>query len=174
MNPEEAERRFGDLLETAGLPRYTSTVHDPANREIHFTWSHGLTIHMDLRHEVGAISEEERAAILGEDLEPIHVSVPGSGEDPRSAVSIPGVVTHRVPPLHPDDVTTLDGIPITSPSRTLIDCAEFMTADELRAAFARARDIGLLDPEALRAARARVEWRPSLATLDEVIDEFCG
>jgi hypothetical protein len=31
--------------------------------------------------------------------------------------------------------------------------------------FARAREIGLLDPE---------EWRPSLAMLDEVIEEFCG
>ena len=42
-----------------------------------------------------------------------------------------------------------------------------------RACFARAREIGLLDPETLRAARARVEWRPSLETLDEVISEFC-
>jgi len=33
----------------------------------------------------------------------------------------------------------------------------------------------LLDPDALRAARAGVEWRPSMATtLDEVIAEFCG
>ena len=38
----------------------------------------------------------------------------------------------------------------------LIDLAEVMTADELRATFARAREIGLLDPEALRAARGRV------------------
>ena len=49
-----------------------------------------------------------------------------------------------------------------------------MSADELRATFARAREIGLLDPEALRAARERVEWRPSLEMLDEVIEEFCG
>jgi hypothetical protein len=48
-----------------------------------------------------------------------------------------------------------------------------LTAAELRAAFARAHEIGLLDPEAIRAARARVEWRPSLAMLDAVIDEFC-
>jgi hypothetical protein len=106
--------------------------------------------------------------------EPIQVSVPGSGDDPRTAASVAGVVIHRGPPLHPDDVTTHRGIRVTSPSRTLIDCAEFMTAAELRAAFARAREIGLLDPEALRAARARVEWRPSLAKLDEMIDEFCG
>jgi hypothetical protein len=79
-----------------------------------------------------------------------------------------------VPSLHPDDMTTVHGIPVTTPSRTLIDLAEVMTADELRATFARAREIGLLDAEALHAARARVEWRPSLAMLDEVIAEFCG
>ena len=109
-----------------------------------------------------------------EDHEPVHVYVPGSVEDPRDTPSIPGVVVHRGPPLHPDDVTMHLGVPVTSPSRTLIDLAEVTTAAELRAAFARAREIGLLDPVALRAARERVEWRPSLATLDEVIDEFCG
>jgi hypothetical protein len=108
------------------------------------------------------------------DHQPVHVYVPGSVDDPRATPSIPGVVIHRGPPLHPDDVTTLDGMRITSPSRTLIDIAEVVTAAELRAAFASARELGLLDPEALRAARARVEWRPSLAMLDEVIDEFCG
>ena len=102
------------------------------------------------------------------------MTVPGSADDPRLDTSIPGVVIHRQPPLHPDDLTTLNGIPVTSPSRTLIDLAEVMTAPELRAAFARAQEIGLLDPDALRAARARVEWRPSLAMLDEVIDEFCA
>jgi hypothetical protein len=84
------------------------------------------------------------------------------------------VKIHRVPPRHPDDLTTLHGIPVTSPSRTLIDLAEAMSAEELRAAFAGARAIGLLDPQALRAARARVEWRPSLEMLDEVIEAFCG
>lgn len=104
---------------------------------------------------------------------PIHVTVPGSPDDPREVVEIPGVVVHRGPPLHPDDVTVVEGIPVTSPSRTLIDLAEVMTRDELRDTFSRAREIGLLDPEALRASRARVEWRPSLAMLDEVIAEFC-
>jgi len=107
------------------------------------------------------------------DDEPIHVTVPGSAQDPRIDTSIPGIVIHHVPELHPDDLTVLNGIPITSPSRTLIDCAECMDEDELRETFARARDSGLLDPAALRASRARVEWRPSLAMLDEVIAEFC-
>jgi hypothetical protein len=48
-----------------------------------------------------------------------------------------------------------------------------LTIDELRECFARADALGLLDPEAVHASRARVEWRPSLAMLDVVIDEFC-
>ena len=106
--------------------------------------------------------------------EPIDVYIAASAQDPRTDAAIPGVAIRRGPQLHPDDITMLGGIPVTSPSRTLIDLAEILTADELTAAFARARQIGLLDPEALRAARARVEWRPSLAMLDEVIDEFCS
>jgi hypothetical protein len=179
MDPGQAERRFAEMLEEAGLPQFTSAVHDAALDELQLTWDHGLTLHIDLtRREMSPIDDWERAAILGlaqhcEDHEPIHVSVPGSADDPRLDTSIPGVVIHRGPPLHPDDVMTHNGIPVTSPSRTLIDCAEFMTAAELRAAFARAQALGLLDPKALRAARARVEWRPSLAMLDQVIGEFC-
>ena len=132
---------------------------------------------MDLTHdEVSPLDDWERASILGQppcDCEPIHVYVPGSDDDPRDVPSLPGVVVHRGPPLHPDDLTEIDGLPVTSPSRTLIDLAEDMEIDELRETFARARAIGLLDPAALRAARARVEWRPSLPMLDEVIAEFC-
>ena len=106
----------------------------------------------------------------------IHVTVPGSNDDPRDEVSAPpGLVIHRVPALHPDDVVTLpSGLRVTSVARTLIDLAEEMTQDELRDAFAIAREKGLLDMDALRRSRERVEWRPSLRMLDEVIDEFRG
>jgi hypothetical protein len=178
MDPDLAERRFAELLEEAGLPRFTSAFHDPACHELQVTWDHGLTIHIDLTREMSPIDDWERSSILGlphhcEDHEPIHVSVHGSADDPRLATPISGVVIHQGPPLHPDDLTIHNGIPVTSASRTLIDCAEVMTGAELRATFAQAQAIGLLDPEALRAARGRVEWRPSLAMLDEVIDEFC-
>ena len=109
------------------------------------------------------------------DHEPIHVTVPGDAGDPRSLPEPPpGVVIHRVPALHPDDVTVVDGIPVTSVARTLVDLAEVMSRDELRATFARARDLGMLDIEAVKASAARVEWRPSLAMLYEVIAEFGG
>jgi hypothetical protein len=176
MDPREAERRFGEMLDEAGLPRFVETCHNPAIDMLQLSWEHGFAIHIDLLEELEPIDDWERAGILGlaPDHEPIDVTVPASADDPRIPDSIPGVVIHRVPPLHPDDLTVHNGIPVTSPSRTLIDLAEVMTAADLRATFARARQIGLLDPEALRAARARVEWRPSLAMLDEVIAEFCG
>jgi hypothetical protein len=181
-NPQEAERRFAQMLDEADLPRFASTVHDAEIDELRFIWEHGFAIHMDLtRDDWEEIDEFERAGILGlprpcgcEGHRPIDVYVPGSADDPRTVTSIPGVTIHRGPPLHPDDLTVHNGIPCTSLSRTLIDCAELTTIDELRDMFTRARELGLLDPDALRAARERVEWRPSLAMLDQVIEEFCG
>jgi hypothetical protein len=107
------------------------------------------------------------------DIEPIHVYVPGRPDDPRLRAKPPdGVVPHYGPPLHPDDVTIVCGLPVTSVARTLIDLAEVMDADELRGCFVAARERGLLDRDELAAARARVEWRSSLVTFDEIAAEF--
>jgi hypothetical protein len=104
---------------------------------------------------------------------PIHITIPGSPQDPRASVDAPpGVVVHHSPPLHPDDLTVVNGIPCTSVARTLVDCAEVMTKDELRELFANAHWKGMLDINAVRRSAARVEWRPSLRMLNEVIREF--
>jgi hypothetical protein len=104
---------------------------------------------------------------------PIHVTVAGSPEDPRSQADPDGVVVHRAPDLHPDDVVTLPGgLRVTSVARTLVDLAEELSRDELRATFENARRRGLLDIDALRSSRRRVGWRPSLQMLDDVIAEF--
>lgn len=105
--------------------------------------------------------------------EHIHVTMPACASDPRTFLpDPPGVTIHRVPALHPDDVTFVDGIRVTSMSRTLIDLADVMTPDELHATFRRAREMGLLDIAAVEASFARVEWRPSRAMLRRLIDEF--
>ena len=66
MDPDEAERRFAEMLDEAGLPRFISTFHDPAIDELQLIWDHGLTIHLDLtRQDLGPIDDWERAAILG-------------------------------------------------------------------------------------------------------------
>jgi len=105
--------------------------------------------------------------------EPIHVTVQGGADDPRVPARPPaGAVLHFAPELHPDDLTMVDGIPVTSVARTLVDLAEVSTRDELVSAFSRARELGLLDMPAVEASYARVEWRPSLPLLRSVMDEF--
>jgi hypothetical protein len=115
----------------------------------------------------------DHPAMTNFDQEPMHVTVSGTADDPRTPTGArPGVVVHRAPPLHPDDVTVVDGIPVTSVSRTLVDLAEVCTREELREAFRIARKRGLLDMGAVEASYERVEWRPSLAMLREVMDEL--
>jgi predicted transcriptional regulator of viral defense system len=104
---------------------------------------------------------------------PVHVTVPAQPDDPRAPhPSPPGVVVHRTPPLHPDDLAEVDGIPCTSVARTIVDCAEEMSKDDLREMVANAKRMGLLDVEAVRRSATRVEWRPSLPMLYEVLGEF--
>ncbi|WP_306897579.1 hypothetical protein [Arthrobacter sp. B1I2] len=42
----------------------------------------------------------------------------------------PHVIVHRMK-LFEDEVTTLEGIPVTTPERTWLDMAEFLTVDEI-------------------------------------------
>jgi hypothetical protein len=108
-----------------------------------------------------------------DEIEPIHVYIPGREDDPRRPADLPpGVIAHYGPPLHPDDLDVVDGIPVTSVARTLIDLAEVVDEAELRECFRGACKKGLLDLDQLSASRARVEWRPSLALFDRVAAEF--
>lgn len=56
----------------------------------------------------------------------------------RKRPRIEGIRVHRMRDLRPDEVTTLHGIPITTPARTLLDIAETMTAREVEQALAKA------------------------------------
>ena len=104
---------------------------------------------------------------------PIHITIQGDADDPRSHIAAPpGIIIHRSPPLHPDDLDEVDGIPVTSLARTLVDLAEISDEEELRSYFAQARAQGRLDTDAVRASAHRVEWRPSLPMLYGVIAEF--
>src|SRR5689334_9688425 len=126
LDPRVAEERFAQMLAEEGLPRFDTSTHRHVIQMLELSWDHGFTIHIDLTRtdEFEPLDELERAAILNVPYdmlnEPVHVYVPGSPDDPRTDTSIAGLVIHRGPPLHPDDVTVKDGIPITSPSRTLI------------------------------------------------------
>jgi hypothetical protein len=107
--------------------------------------------------------------------EPIHITVPGCPDDPRVAMDPPpGVVIHRVPALDPRDVTVVNGIPTTTLARTLIDLAESEPIEELRPIWRRAFAGGLVTADEIEESLARVEWRPSLPVIRELLVEFAG
>ncbi|HSL58686.1 MAG TPA: type IV toxin-antitoxin system AbiEi family antitoxin domain-containing protein [Acidimicrobiales bacterium] len=66
------------------------------------------------------------------------VSVP-PGVDRRPA----GVIVHRASDLAPRSSTVVDGIPVTEPTRTLVDLASVIGADDLECAFDSALRQGL-------------------------------
>jgi len=105
--------------------------------------------------------------------EPIHITVPGCTDDPRTPLDAPpGVVIHHVPQLDPRDVTVVNGIPTTTVARTLIDLAESAPIDELRPIWQRAFARRLVTVGEIEASLARVEWRPSLAMVRRLMAEL--
>jgi very-short-patch-repair endonuclease len=81
-----------------------------------------------------------------------------------------GVRLHRRSSWGRSDVTRRDGIPVTSPARTLIDLATLLDHEPLEAAVNDADKLGLLDPEALRAAVDNHAGVHGVAALRKVLD----
>lgn len=80
---------------------------------------------------------------------PTVIDVIAAGDRGRK---IDGVRFHRVRPPRPDEVGTVDGIPCTSPARTLVDLAGAVGDWTLRSCFERAAQRGLLDITAIEAS----------------------
>jgi hypothetical protein len=79
----------------------------------------------------------------------------------------PQVIVHRMK-LYEDEVTTLDGIPVTTPERTWLDMAEMLSVDELVA----------MGDSCVRVPRPELEGRDmplcSLADLQRMIERHKG
>jgi very-short-patch-repair endonuclease len=110
-----------------------------------------------------------RSAAAAWDIAPssaalIDVTVGWGGREKRT-----GIRLHRTRCLLPDEVTTLGGIPITGPARTLLDLAATGLRDRpLEAVLDRAELLRILDFGELRALLDRYPVRagsPSLAAL---------
>jgi predicted transcriptional regulator of viral defense system len=87
----------------------------------------------------------------------------------RSARRIPGVKAHRPRNLDPADVTTKDGIPVTTVERTLIDLTDLLPSDRLLRAIREAEYLKLLDHDSLIAAVQRANGRKRLAELTKAM-----
>jgi hypothetical protein len=90
----------------------------------------------------------------------------------RESYSTKHVRVHRTRTLEPTDVTHIDGLPLTTPTRTLIDLADQLTPHRLQRVLHKAEHLRLLDAAAIHARLASLPGRRSrallqaLATLD--------
>jgi hypothetical protein len=78
---------------------------------------------------------------------------------PARARSTPALWVHGRRRLTAEDVTTVRGIPATSPARTLVELAPMLTAAQLAATLGEADRRGLLDVAAVDRALGRTKGR---------------
>jgi very-short-patch-repair endonuclease len=81
-----------------------------------------------------------------------------------------GIRLHRVQLFDELDCAQRDGIPVTSPVRTLIDLATVLGPRELETAINEADRLGLVDPDKLRAAAAARTRQHGVRSLRGVLD----
>jgi very-short-patch-repair endonuclease len=93
-----------------------------------------------------SVGPDRPTAALGAALYPIDVSIPACAYRRPRAIRV-----HRRSRLA-EDLTRRDGIPVTSPARTLIDLAPTLGSRQLEAAVNAADRLDLIDPEQLRDA----------------------
>jgi very-short-patch-repair endonuclease/predicted transcriptional regulator of viral defense system len=80
----------------------------------------------------------------------IHVTILGHDRGRR-----PGIIPHRVSALSAEDTTEVDGIPVTTPARTVIDLASQFRPRVLEQVMAEAQRKGLAEIEDVAAALER-------------------
>jgi predicted transcriptional regulator of viral defense system len=82
-----------------------------------------------------------------------------------------GLRVRRRPTLRPEDVTELDGIPVTSAARTLVDLASELPPSRIERAVNEADKRDLIDPDELRVALFRYAGEPGVRRLRELLDK---
>ncbi len=88
----------------------------------------------------------------------------------RSSLRRPGVRSRGRLRLPARDVTRRDGIPVTTPARTLVDLASEAGALELERAVNEADKRDLIDPEELRGSLAGFSGEPGVRALRTLLD----
>ncbi len=94
---------------------------------------------------------------------PIDVTLHCKNRHPRQ-----GIKTRRGA-LHPDDRAKIDGIPVTSIARTLLDLAGVLPAHQLQRTYERAQRLELLDLNALSNLLARSNGRRGVTPLKALL-----
>jgi len=122
--------------------------------------THGRSWHQDVMARVlwagnGAVASHRTAGVLwkldGFDRGPVEISVPRSRQSGRGV--------HRKTDLAKADTTWSDGIPVTTPARTLIDLASVVSAGRVEAAMESALRSGLTSVDQIQRRLDRLSRR---------------
>lgn len=89
---------------------------------------------------------------------------------PKGYCRRPGLEVYRIGTLRPDEVTRLEGIPITTAARTLYDLAGSLKGRSLERAVAEAIALGLTTAAGVRAMAERQQGRRGVGHLRAVLD----
>jgi AbiEi antitoxin C-terminal domain/Protein of unknown function (DUF559)/Transcriptional regulator, AbiEi antitoxin len=114
------------------------------------------------------LSHGSAAALWGireEQPGPIEVSVPQAAVRRR-----PGIRVRRRAHLDGDDVTERDGVPLTSPVRTVVDLAPRLSLVALERTINEAANLDLVSPDELREAIEHKGGQRGVARLRTVLD----
>lgn len=89
-------------------------------------------------------------------------------------VRLPGVVEHRSNLLLPEFVTTVGGIPVTTPERTCIDLSAVVGIETLEEAWASADMLGLVTGESIQrcAIKMLARGRRRMATVHQLLERW--
>jgi len=91
---------------------------------------------------------------------------------PNVCREVPGVRIHRTRMLDPQDFTVVDGIPVTSVARTLLDLAGILRPGDLEVAVDRAERLGLFDLNAVVEVLQRANGRNGARALKNVVAAY--
>jgi very-short-patch-repair endonuclease/predicted transcriptional regulator of viral defense system len=90
----------------------------------------------------------------------------------RAGRSRPGIEVHRGGTLEPQDITIHDGIPCTTPARTLLDIAATVDRRTLERAVDHAETLRIFDLDALQDILQRNPRRRGRAALTAILAEY--
>ena len=118
---------------------------------------------------LGRRSALERYGVVERRAGDVHVTVIA-----RRRRSRPGIRVHTTRNADPRDFGSIDGLPITSPARSLLDFADDATPNELARAVNEAQVQNLATPTELRALLKRSPGRKGAAILTATLDRHDG
>jgi len=180
-----AERQFGvvSYAQLTGLGLGDKAIHHRMRqghlRQIHRgVYAVGHSVLVPRGHYLAAVLRFGSPAVLSHlhgaalwDLRATSSSMIDVTTPDRGRHGAPDIRVHRVRNLHPDDRTTLDGIPVTPVHRLILDLAEVLTLDAVRRVYEEADRRGLIDLRAIEQMIARSPGRRGLRPLSTLIRE---